>query len=145
MAATGIRVGGGNTNWSGGLPAMTISARVSPPLRWTRPFISRWLPFWLWWLDELYERYEGVDVETLSAPPSELFRRQCFVSADPGERTLPQVLQLLGDDNVVFASDYPHPDGIFPGVVAALADRADVSDADKAKILGTNAGALFGL
>jgi uncharacterized protein len=55
------------------------------------------------------------------------------------------VLQLLGDDNVVFASDYPHPDGIFPGVVAALADRDDLSDVAKIKILATNPARCFGL
>ena len=44
MAATGIRVGGGRTNCAGPL-GETISARVSPPLRWTRPRVSRSAPF----------------------------------------------------------------------------------------------------
>ena len=47
MAATGIRVGGGSTNWLGGLPARTISARISPPCAGPSSGISRSLPFWI--------------------------------------------------------------------------------------------------
>jgi predicted TIM-barrel fold metal-dependent hydrolase len=103
-----------------------------------------WVPAWLERIDEHMEHWRHATTP-LPLEPSEYFARQCFVSADPGERTLPQVLQLLGDDNVVFASDYPHPDGIFPGVVAALADRDDLSDVEKIKILATNPARCFGL
>ena len=55
-----------------------------------------WLPFWLWWLDELYERYEGLDCDSLSMPPSDLFRRQCFISAEMEEPTVRAVVDALG-------------------------------------------------
>jgi uncharacterized protein len=103
-----------------------------------------WVPAWLERIDEHMEHWRHATTP-LPLEPSEYFARQCFVSADPGERTLPQVLQLLGDDNIVFASDYPHPDGIFPGVVAALSERSDLSDVAKIKILATNPARCFGL
>jgi predicted TIM-barrel fold metal-dependent hydrolase len=55
------------------------------------------------------------------------------------------VIQLLNDDIILWASDYPHPDAIFPGAVDALADRDDLSDQSKLKILRTNAERCFGL
>jgi predicted TIM-barrel fold metal-dependent hydrolase len=105
---------------------------------------SGWLPFWLWWLDELYERYEGIDVEPLSARPSELFRRQCFVSAEMEEPGLQQVVDALGADCVVTASDFPHPEGTFPDGVRDFIARADLADATKRRILWDNANRLYG-
>jgi predicted TIM-barrel fold metal-dependent hydrolase len=53
------------------------------------------------------------------------------------------VVDLLGDDFVMFASDYPHPDGVFPGAVNLLSDRTDLSDETKTKLLATNATRCF--
>lgn len=103
-----------------------------------------WAPYWLERLDEHMEEWGHASMP-LPLKPTEYFKRQCFVSAEPDERTLPGVVLDLGDDNLLFASDYPHPDGIFPGVVAALADREDVSEATKAKLLRDNAVRCFGL
>lgn len=104
-----------------------------------------WLPFWLWWLDELYERYEGLDCDTLSATPSELFRRQCFISAEIEEPTLRPVLDALGADCVVTASDFPHPEGSFPDGVRTFVGRGDLSDAEKRRILWDNPRRLYGV
>ena len=103
-----------------------------------------WVPYWLERLDEHMEKWAFV-APPLSHEPTEYFERQCFVSCEPDERTLTAVISSIGDDNIVFASDYPHPDGIFPGVVAALADRADLSAETKTKILATNPTRCFGL
>jgi len=103
-----------------------------------------WLPSWIERLDEHVESW-GFDSPRLPLLPSEYFARQCFVSCDPAERGVPAVISLVGDDAIVFASDYPHPDGIFPGVVAALAERDDIAEASKAKILRDNARRLFPL
>jgi uncharacterized protein len=103
-----------------------------------------WVPYWLERLDEHMEEWAHT-TRALPLEPSEYFARQCFVSAEPNERTLPAVVSTLGDDNIVFASDYPHPDAIYPGVVKALADRDDLTDATKTKILATNPVRCFGL
>jgi predicted TIM-barrel fold metal-dependent hydrolase len=104
-----------------------------------------WLPFWLWWLDELYERYVGLDCDTLSATPSDLFRRQCFISAEIEEPTLRPVLDALGVDCVVTASDFPHPEGSFPDGVREFVGRGDLSDDEKRRILWDNPRRLYGV
>ena len=104
-----------------------------------------WLPFWLWWLDELYERYEGIDCDTLSAPPSELFRRQCFVSAEMEEPRLDAVVDALGAGCIVTASDFPHPEGTFPHGVREFARRSDLGPATARAILSDNPRRLYRL
>jgi predicted TIM-barrel fold metal-dependent hydrolase len=101
-----------------------------------------WVPYWLDRLDHHVEKW-GFASAPLEEKPSTYFARQCFVSADAEEFMLPQVVSLIGDDNLCFSTDYPHPDHTFEGVVAALAERTDLSDASKRKILGGNAARVF--
>jgi uncharacterized protein len=100
-----------------------------------------------WWLERLDEHMEEWEHATTPPPlePSEYFARQCFVSTEPNEHSLPAVISLIGDDSIIFASDYPHPDAIFPGAVRALADRSDVDAESRTKILDTNARRCFAL
>jgi predicted TIM-barrel fold metal-dependent hydrolase len=103
-----------------------------------------WLPYWLERLDEHMEEWAYAGAPP-PRPPSEYFARQCFITTEPNERGLPHFIDLLGDDIVMWASDYPHPDAIFPGAVDALADRNDLSESSKRKILRANAQRCFGL
>jgi predicted TIM-barrel fold metal-dependent hydrolase len=61
------------------------------------------------------------------------------------ERTLPYVLELFGEDHVMFASDYPHersrPD--FLPDVPEFEARADLADSAKRKILADNARRFY--
>lgn len=99
------------------------------------------------WLERLDEHMESWHHTTLKLPltPSEYFARQCFISVDPEERSIPGVISLMGDDTLLFASDYPHPDGMFPGAVRAIDEREDLSAESKEKILRTNAQKCYGL
>src|SRR5256885_7424774 len=42
--------------------------------------------------------------------PSFYFRRQCWISCDPDERSLVGVIPLVGERRFFWASDFPHPD-----------------------------------
>jgi predicted TIM-barrel fold metal-dependent hydrolase len=103
-----------------------------------------WLPHWLERMDDHMGAW-GYCTAKLPLTPSEYFARQCFVSCDPGERTLPAVVSLCGEDSVVFATDYPHPDAVSGDLVAKIADQPALSDRAKQKILRTNAQRCFGL
>ena len=50
----------------------------------------------------------------------------------------------LSADKILFASDYPHWDGMFPHVVSTIRGRKDISDEAKAQILGQNAKRFYG-
>jgi predicted TIM-barrel fold metal-dependent hydrolase len=103
-----------------------------------------WLPYWLARIDAHYEQI-GWMVPEITRKPSEYFQRQCFISLDPDERDVAHVADAVGGDKIVFASDFPHYDAIFPGAVAAVRDRRDLSEEAKRLILGENASRLLGI
>ena len=103
-----------------------------------------WLPHWLERMDDHCAAW-GHCLAKLPLAPSEYFRRQGFVSAEPGERSLSAVVSHLGDDCVVFATDYPHPDALRGDVVGLVAERDDLTRSAKEKILRANAARCFGL
>ena len=70
-----------------------------------------WLPYILDRMDEEYEdRYYQLK---LSMKPSELWRRQGY-STYQHEPSVAVMIPLIGEDNIMWGSDYPHPDGIWP-------------------------------
>jgi predicted TIM-barrel fold metal-dependent hydrolase len=104
-----------------------------------------WVPYWMERLDEHYE-YLRAAVPWLSRLPSEFMRgEQMYYSFEPDERTLPFVLGFVGEDRLVFASDYNHSDGKFPYAVRTVMQREDIPPRALSKIMGENAARLFGL
>ncbi len=104
-----------------------------------------WAPFWLERLDEQAESFGGFCPD-LSLRPSEYFARQCAISFEVDEHTLPALVPFVGEDRIVWGSDYPHHDATFPGAVEALrATIAPCPTATQAKVLGLNARQLYGL
>jgi predicted TIM-barrel fold metal-dependent hydrolase len=104
-----------------------------------------WVPFWLERLDEQAESFGGFCPE-LRLTPSEYFARQCWISYEIDERTLPALAPFIGESRIVWGSDYPHHDATFPGAVDTLrATMAPLSSDVQAKILGVNAAELYGL
>jgi predicted TIM-barrel fold metal-dependent hydrolase len=99
-----------------------------------------WALYYLHRLEEHVATWAGV---TLSTGPADLFRRQCFVSVEDAEPGLAAMLELY-PDNIVFSSDYPHPDGTFPGSARSLLTSSALSDAQRSAVLRDNALRLFG-
>jgi predicted TIM-barrel fold metal-dependent hydrolase len=96
-------------------------------------------------LDEFTESY-GWQLLGLSMKPSEYVRRQVYVSFDPGEHTMGALGPLIGEDAMIWASDFPHSDAKYPGVVRELREHtADMAAAARTKLLGTNAMRLYGI
>jgi uncharacterized protein len=102
-----------------------------------------WLPWWLWRLDEAWEKFgPGSDVQ-IKGLPSEYFHRQCYIATDADEKVLKQVVEAVGDDSIVVSTDYPHSDGLFPEAIDEFVRLEGVSDKTKAKILWDNCARLY--
>jgi len=104
---------------------------------------SNWITAWLDRLDHKSEVMRAFS--SLKLLPSEYFKRQCVISAEPDESLTGPVVEHLGDDYVVWASDYPHLDASFH-VVDTMRERiAGLPRASQAKVLGANALRFYGL
>jgi predicted TIM-barrel fold metal-dependent hydrolase len=102
-----------------------------------------WLPYWLDRLDE-HHGLMPYSVPRMKRTASELFQTgRLLISFEPGERMLPSALKRVGEDVVVFASDYPHFDAKFPNAVKLVAGRTDITSEQKRKVLGDNAKRLY--
>ncbi len=104
-----------------------------------------WAPFWLERLDEQAGSFGGFCPD-LTMAPSAYFARQCAISFEVDEHTLPALVPFVGPDRIVWGSDYPHHDATFPGAVTALrATIAPCATAVQAKVLGVNARRIYRL
>ncbi len=102
-----------------------------------------WIAHWMDRLDEFEESY-GWATPNLSLSAGDYFRRQCWVSFDPGERTAPVLWPLVGKDRFIWASDFPHSDAKYPGVVDELIEHtADMDDEARRGLWGANALAMY--
>ena len=101
-----------------------------------------WVPYWLWRMDEHYEHRESVMKSKLPLRPSEYFKRQCFASIEAEETMGKYVLDWMGDDNLVFSTDYPHEDSRYPRAVATFTAQP-FPESSKRKILWDNCARLY--
>jgi uncharacterized protein len=101
-----------------------------------------WVPYWLERMDEHAETYR-FEVPYLKERPSTYFRRQCFVSFELEERGIPYVAHTVGAQTLVFASDFPHHDCIYPGAVDKLRKRADLDGKLVTAMLSDNPHRLY--
>lgn len=104
---------------------------------------SNWITAWLDRLDHKYEVMRPFS--SLKLLPSEYFKRQCVISAEPDESLTAAIIEHLGAEHVVWASDYPHLDASFH-VVQTLRERiARLPEESQRKVLGTTALRFYGL
>ncbi|MGH7817668.1 MAG: amidohydrolase family protein [Candidatus Binatia bacterium] len=102
---------------------------------------AAWVPYWMDYLDAKWEK-RRADAPLLKQKPSAYMTGgNLFYSAEPEEKSLPHVLDRIGADLIIFATDYPHSGSAF---TADLLDRTDISDEAKSKILHDNGKRLFG-
>ena len=104
---------------------------------------ASWIPYVLARMDEEYDDQFHQQLH-FSLKPSELWRRQGYTTFQH-ETLIADVVHLVGVDNVIWGSDYPHPDGIWPDsqqVIAADLGRLDA--AVRRKITCENTGKLYG-
>jgi predicted TIM-barrel fold metal-dependent hydrolase len=104
---------------------------------------SNWITAWLDRLDHKSEIMRPFS--SLKLLPSEYFKRQCVISAEPDESLTAAIVEHLGADYVIWASDYPHLDASFHVVDSLRARIARLPDEAQRKVLGANALRFYAL
>jgi len=103
-----------------------------------------WIGYWLDRMDGYGASLLGRTIP-LQEKPSTYFRRQCWISCDPDEHTIPALMELYGSDRFFWASDFPHPDhtGDYIAELQALAGK--LAPGERGKLLGDNVRRCYGV
>ena len=106
-----------------------------------------WMPHFIDRLDEAYRsvREDWTDDRfELPRPPHEyVLSGRCWFSCEPDEPNLAAAVAFLGEDQVIYASDYPHFDCSFPDSVEELVDESGLDARVVRKVAAANARALY--
>src|SRR5262252_7458683 len=102
-----------------------------------------WIPYVLWRMDAEWEdQFKDL---SLTMPPSEYWRRQCWATYQTDPIGV-KLLDELGANKVMWGSDFPHPDGVWPDSRKYVARELGHLPADvRRKVVCENAGKLYGL
>jgi predicted TIM-barrel fold metal-dependent hydrolase len=104
-----------------------------------------WIPYVMDRLQENYEMF-SLHEQRLERDPEEYVRSgQLYFSTEPDEAILPAVASIIGEDHLVIGSDYCHPESKCPYSMKILAERTDLGDGLKRKILHENPARLYRL
>jgi predicted TIM-barrel fold metal-dependent hydrolase len=70
-----------------------------------------WIPYVLWRMDAEWEdQFKDL---SLKMPPSEYWKRQCRATYQTDPVGI-KLIDEVGAENIMWGSDFPHPDGIWP-------------------------------
>jgi len=97
-------------------------------------------------LERLDAKYKFLGWKTdMKQKPSEYFRRQCWISFDPDETTIPAMVERCGPERFLWASDFPHFDASPEPVKETKEAVASLPASIQQKILGDNAAEAYQL
>jgi predicted TIM-barrel fold metal-dependent hydrolase len=107
-----------------------------------------WVPFILEAMD--YEIVENAPEQAaaLSKKPSEYFKQNWYATFwfEENHGNLQWLIETVGEDNVLFETDFPHPTCIYPDPLGTVADKmSKLLPQTRRKVLGENAARLYRL
>nr|PYN37338.1 MAG: hypothetical protein DME01_04885 [Candidatus Rokubacteria bacterium] len=100
-----------------------------------------WLAFWASRLDEQAEMSQHA-LPRLKRKPSEYIRGPQYfqsIQLHEGELSLRQAIEAIGEDTLMFATDYPHSESWFPKSVDAVLKWTSIPESARRKLLWENA------
>jgi len=104
-----------------------------------------WLPFWASRLDELAEMSRHT-LPALKQKPSEYIRGPQYfqsIQLHEGELSLRQAIEALGEDTLMFATDFPHSESWFPKSVDNFLEWKTIGESARRKLLWENAARCY--
>ena len=103
--------------------------------------LSHWVPQELMRLDEMYDMWNSKALrDRISKRPSDYWRSNCAITATFISRGEVEMRDQIGLGNLLWGSDYPHPEGTWPHTETCLRHAFHgVPQNETAQILGGNA------
>ncbi len=105
-----------------------------------------WVPHYMYRMDHAFDRHRHwLPAATLSRKPSEYFR-DCVYTTFQDDWVAFKIADLLNDERLMWANDFPHSDSTWPWSQELLATHtADLTERQKDRILHDNCAELYGI
>jgi predicted TIM-barrel fold metal-dependent hydrolase len=106
---------------------------------------SEWVPDHFAYLDEIWKsKWMGFARDLIPRPPSEYWKRQCFVGASSLTPKEARLRDQIGLHNMMWGADFPHVEGTWPHSRAWLSRALlEVPEAERRLLLGENAACAY--
>ena len=107
-----------------------------------------WIPWYLERMDHYYPVGEffrsSFGLEPITSRNPESYKDRIYTTCEAGERLLPQVIDYLGEDNIMVSEDMPHLEAR-EGSGDDLSSRSDITLEQRRKILYHNPSRFYGI
>jgi uncharacterized protein len=107
-----------------------------------------WVPFILETMDYELEENAPQQFAELAKRPSEYFRSNWYATFwyEEHQGDLQGLMDKVGDDRVLFETDFPHPTCLYPSPLEAVAEKMNALRPEtRRRVMGENAAALYRL
>jgi predicted TIM-barrel fold metal-dependent hydrolase len=107
-----------------------------------------WIPFMLETMDYELSENAPAQYKALKRKPSEYFKEHWHATFwfERAFGNLQWMADTVGEDNILFSTDFPHPTCLYPAPLELIRDGLEgVRDNTRRKILGENAAKLYRL
>jgi predicted TIM-barrel fold metal-dependent hydrolase len=102
-----------------------------------------WLPHFMYRADHAWEKFGTIGSQTIPRRPSDYIRGQIWATFQD-DPVGPATYKFFGEDNYMWASDFPHTDSTWPNSLKIIErDFAEVPDPVVSKIVYENAAKLY--
>ncbi|MGH7934793.1 MAG: amidohydrolase family protein [Candidatus Binataceae bacterium] len=106
---------------------------------------SGWLAHYMYRLDHAFEKFGALMEEPLEMKPSDYVRRNVWATFQD-DPIGPMLFRFFGEDNFMWASDFPHTDSTWPNSLKVIEkDFAGVPENVTQKIVCDNAVKLYNM
>ncbi len=105
---------------------------------------SEWIPYMVGRMDHYHPVVAMLGNRSKKLPSEYLEEGRVYVTCEAEEPLLPQVIDLVGEDQILIEGDIPHAEARETGI-EELRERTDISEAVKQKILRENGLAFYKL
>jgi predicted TIM-barrel fold metal-dependent hydrolase len=104
-----------------------------------------WLPYFLERADYTHRKHQFWTGTKIDVTPSDLFRQSIYANFI-SDRAGIELRHLIGVDNIMLGTDYPHTDSSWPETQRVIKEQmGDIAEEERAKICAGNAIRVFNL
>ena len=106
---------------------------------------SEWVPDHFEYMDQIWKsKMMAFARDLIPLPPSEYWKRQCFVGASSMTPKEGHMREKIGLDNMMWGADFPHVEGTWPHTRKWVSrSLLEVPESDRRKLLGENAARAY--